>query len=162
MVCMPRSETVNLENSLLFQGLPRDVLARIEDLARVDEFKSGERIFREGEPAVDLYILREGKVELTYTLPNDPDTDIRINDVSPGEVFAWSALAKGDTAAAKQQAQQTKQVVIYDRGTWNRVERHAELRRPRGDGERGLVNGAAGSIALFAPGSLPSQPGADR
>jgi CRP-like cAMP-binding protein len=101
---MPRSETVNLENSLLFQGLPRDVLAKIEDLARVDEFKPGERIFREGEPAMDLYILREGKVELTYTLPNDPDTDIRINDVSPGQVFAWSALAKGDTLSAQARA----------------------------------------------------------
>ena len=95
---------MDLDNATLFQGLPKDVLAKIHTLAHVEDYSAGDKIFREGEPAVDLYILREGKVELTYTLPNDPDTDIRISLVAPGEVFAWSALARGDTMTAQARA----------------------------------------------------------
>jgi CRP-like cAMP-binding protein len=95
---------VDLELATLFRGLPKDVLAKVNAIAKVSEFKESEVIFREGEPARDLYILCEGKVDLTYTLPNDPESDIRITQVTPGEVFAWSALAKGDTMSAQARA----------------------------------------------------------
>ncbi len=92
---------MDLNQLTLFRGLNEDVLAKIRSLAKVSEFKAEEQIFAEDEPAVDLYILSEGKVELSYTLPNDAETDIRIVDVSRGHVFAWSALAKGDTLSAR-------------------------------------------------------------
>ena len=92
---------MDLNHVTLFRGLIQDALEKIHSLAKVSEFKPGQQIFAEDEPAVDLYILSEGKVELSYTLPNDPETDIRIAEISPGQVFAWSALAMGDTLSAK-------------------------------------------------------------
>jgi CRP-like cAMP-binding protein len=92
---------VDLNQVTLFRGLRSQVLEKIRVLAEVRDFEPGAQIFAEDEPAVDLYILSEGKVELSYTLPNDPNTDIRITEVAPGDVFAWSALARGDTLSAK-------------------------------------------------------------
>ena len=39
-----------------------------------------------------------------YTLPQDPSTEIRITQVAPGETFAWSALALGETLSARARA----------------------------------------------------------
>jgi CRP-like cAMP-binding protein len=91
---------MELEQAKLFRELSPDVLARIRRLARVQEHVAGDTIFSEGDPAQDLYILREGSVELSYTLPQDPTTEIRITRIAPGETFAWSALARGGTMSA--------------------------------------------------------------
>jgi CRP-like cAMP-binding protein len=95
---------VEIENATLFGGLPADVLAKVRELARVRDYAAGETIFNEGDPTEDIYILREGSVELTYTLPQDPTTEIRITRVAPGETFAWSALAKGGTLSSHAKA----------------------------------------------------------
>lgn len=95
---------MDLEQSALFNGLSKDVLARIQRLARVQNFARGETLFNEGDPAEDLYILHTGRVELTYTLPQDPTTEIRITQIDPGENFAWSALAHGKTLSSHARA----------------------------------------------------------
>jgi CRP/FNR family transcriptional regulator, cyclic AMP receptor protein len=95
---------VEIAQATLFLDLSGDVIARVRDLARVHEYAAGETIFNEGDPADDIYILREGFVELTYTLPQDPSTEIRITRISPGETFAWSALAKGGTLSSHARA----------------------------------------------------------
>jgi CRP-like cAMP-binding protein len=84
---------VGLENCGLFQGLPPELLRRIKEMASEREFPASTTIFSEGEPAAELLILRSGKVQLDYTLPNDPSIKLPITDIRPGDVFAWSALA---------------------------------------------------------------------
>src|SRR5262245_39721593 len=80
--------TVQLEATELFSGLSQDFLGRVRHLAEVCKYSSDESIFYEGDPAEDIFILREGKVELTYSLPQDPTTEIRITHILPGENFA--------------------------------------------------------------------------
>jgi len=92
---------VELEQAALFQGLPAEVLAKIRQLAKVRNYLGNEVIFSEGDPAADFYILRDGKVLLTFTMPHDPATEIRIAQVEPGETFAWAALAREDTLSSK-------------------------------------------------------------
>ncbi len=95
---------MELEKADLFVGLSRDVIARIQTIARIEYFYAGETIFFEGDVALDLFVVRSGQVELTYTLPQDPTTAIRIAPVLPGENFAWSALAKGETLSSQARA----------------------------------------------------------
>ena len=95
---------MELEQSNLFAGLPTEILAKIRQLARVHNYLGNDVIFPEGQPAEDLYILRDGRVLLTYTLPQDPTTEIRIAQVQPGETFAWSALAQEEKLSARARA----------------------------------------------------------
>ncbi len=84
---------VTLESCSLFRGLPPEVVDRIQKLAFERRFAVDQTIFAEGQPAVELCILASGSVELDYTLPNNPKVLVAITRVSPGDVFAWSALA---------------------------------------------------------------------
>jgi CRP-like cAMP-binding protein len=103
---------VELEQAVLFGQLSGDLIARVKVLAQIKKYVQGETIFNEGDTAEDIYILREGKVELTYTLPQDPAAELRITDVSPGQTFAWSALAMGETLSAHARALESSSVFI--------------------------------------------------
>lgn len=95
---------MELEQAALFSNLSRDVITRIETMARVEFFCEDETIFSEGDVAKDLFVVRSGEVELTYTLPQDAATAIRITHVSPGEDFAWASLAQGETLSSRARA----------------------------------------------------------
>ena len=95
---------MDLEQCILFRGLEPGITAKIRRLAKVRNCPCGETLFYEGDPATDLYILKDGRVELTYTLPQDPDTELLITNIGPGENFAWSALAQGETLSSHARA----------------------------------------------------------
>ena len=95
---------MELEHSLLFRDLPRPLAARVRSLAGIRHFAKDETLFLEGDPANEIYVLREGRVELTYTLPQDPLAEILISNIEPGENFAWSALARGETLSSRARA----------------------------------------------------------
>ena len=95
---------VPFERCILFKGLPAAVLEEIGRLVVEREYPAGATIFVEGDPAVELRILASGELELDYTLPGRPDVILRITTVSPGEMFAWSALAGNATLTARAQA----------------------------------------------------------
>ena len=103
---------MELEDTALFRGIDPAVLAKIREIARVRNYLGNEIIVREGDPAADFYILRDGKVLLTFTLPQDPDTEIRIAHVGPGETFAWAALAREQTLSAQARALDDSSVYI--------------------------------------------------
>ncbi len=95
---------VSLEKCWLFGGLEPSVLNKIQPFVTEKHFESGAGIFAEGDPARFLYILGQGEVELTYTLPGNTPVTMRITNVSPGEVFGWSALARGKSLSAAARA----------------------------------------------------------
>lgn len=95
---------MDLEHALLFRDLPRSLTASIRSLARVRQYAKDDTLFLEGDPADEIYVLRDGRVELTYTLPQDPLTEILITHIEPGENFAWSALAQGETLSSRARA----------------------------------------------------------
>ena len=95
---------MELDRAILFSGIPAELLDGIGRLARIGDYSRGDTIFNEGDPAADIYILREGEVELSYTLPQDPSSEFRIARIKPGETFAWSALARGETLSAHARA----------------------------------------------------------
>ena len=94
---------IELADSELFKGVPPEAFAPVKGLCKTREYNLGEAIFEEDQPAEEVYILKSGKVDLSFTLPQQAQsTHIRITEIHPGEVFGWSALggAKAWTASA--------------------------------------------------------------
>ena len=92
---------VNWENSEFFSNAIPHAISQIKACVKEESYTALQPIFLEGDAATDLYILKSGEVELTYTLPTRQDTDVRITMIRPGELFAWSALTGGTTLTAK-------------------------------------------------------------
>ncbi|SMC25629.1 Cyclic nucleotide-binding domain-containing protein [Desulfacinum hydrothermale DSM 13146] len=74
----------------IFEGLSSEVLEAIEHIAEEDSLPEGTVLFRAGDSAENLYILKDGQVALTtggtspITFPID----------EPGGVFGWSSLVE--------------------------------------------------------------------
>lgn len=83
----------------IFEGLDDDQLEKIAELCTEEIHVAGALIFRETEPAKQLYIPREGTVALEMGIRLWPEKTIRdmtIEILSPGEPFGLSALTESD------------------------------------------------------------------
>jgi CRP/FNR family transcriptional regulator, cyclic AMP receptor protein len=74
-----------------FQGLAPDVIALISGCARNLRFDAGAYLFREGEPATEFYVLREGAVALEIGAPGRPPAVVLT--LGEGEIVGASWLA---------------------------------------------------------------------
>ncbi|OGO04350.1 MAG: hypothetical protein A2Y60_03185 [Chloroflexi bacterium RBG_13_54_9] len=75
-------------------GLTDGDLAKIANLpsSREEAYQVGETIFEEGDVAENLYLLDEGKVNLTMEVGPYPLPAAVVETVTKGGVFGWSAL----------------------------------------------------------------------
>ena len=99
------------------RGMQSDHLAILSECAMLAEFKKGELIFREGEPANRFYLIRSGRVELEAKV-QERDRML-IQTIGPGDVLGWSWLFppyywRFDARAA------TPVKAIFFYGTWLR------------------------------------------
>jgi len=74
----------------LFAGLPQEILARLEQLAVRQEYKSGQDLYRVGDPAENFYVLESGRVE--FLIGRDERTSAAGFILKKGELFGWAAL----------------------------------------------------------------------
>ncbi len=82
---------VQFENISLFKELSDETLKLLEPLLEPCLCHEG-IIFEQGTPAVHLYLLIEGSVDILYK-PYDAPA-ITITTVKSGEIFGWSAIAE--------------------------------------------------------------------
>jgi CRP/FNR family transcriptional regulator, cyclic AMP receptor protein len=94
----------------IFSGVSQDHLSEIAQCTEVQEFDSGETIFKDGEEASSIYGVLNGEVELSLVVRDKIlKTDIRfeeysrtqietierdivVDSIGSGEIFGWSAL----------------------------------------------------------------------
>jgi signal-transduction protein with cAMP-binding, CBS, and nucleotidyltransferase domain len=82
-----------LKQSEIFKGLHNEQLEEIQKYCDIKEFRSGDKIFSEGEYATHLCIVLEGGVDLRFDLPGTPSSDKNIiTSVPLGKAFLWSSL----------------------------------------------------------------------
>jgi CRP-like cAMP-binding protein len=79
-----------LRKSEIFEGLSDDELAAIARIAHEEVLATGTRIFTENEPAVALYIVRQGRVAILIEIGRGKQTVI--DTVTVNGSFGWSAL----------------------------------------------------------------------
>jgi CRP-like cAMP-binding protein len=84
-----------------FGQLADEHLDRLAKLARFTQFKSGEMVDFQGEPAEKFYILVSGR----YGVVLDLDIGVAkrsymVTSVGPGQMFAWSGMVGNPTYTA--------------------------------------------------------------
>jgi len=81
-----------LEESIIkhpfLKGMGPEHLKILIDSAMRAEFKAGEIIFREGDPANRFYLIEEGRVELESRKQDRPP--VHIQTIGAGDVLGWS------------------------------------------------------------------------
>ncbi|MGA8259333.1 MAG: cyclic nucleotide-binding domain-containing protein [Arenicellales bacterium] len=73
-----------------FAGLPEEYCSLLSGCARNVRFEAGQYILREGEPANELYLIREGRAALEVHVPGHPE--LTFQTLGPGEVVGVSWL----------------------------------------------------------------------
>ena len=79
-----------LRKSDLFEGLSDDELAAIAKMSREETYEVGAIVFREGEVAKNLYIVREGRVAILIDIGRGKQTVI--DTICRNGSFGWSAM----------------------------------------------------------------------
>ncbi len=87
---------VTLKRAEAFLGLDDSSLGRIAALPSSHEviYDAGATIFKAGGAAHDLYILKEGQVDLVVAVPSSSNvaTEVVVDTINTGSLFGWSAL----------------------------------------------------------------------
>lgn len=73
-----------------FAGLAEKYCILLSGCARNVRFEAGQYILREGEPANELYLIREGRAALEVHVPGRPE--LSFQTLGPGEVVGVSWL----------------------------------------------------------------------
>lgn len=105
------SELKNLLSSIPpFENLSSKYLNQIIKLTHNRNYEANEFIFYQGDPGMSLYIVRSGKVIVSYL--NDDNTEIILAEYNTGDFFGELALIDGDTRAASAYAKEKTNLTI--------------------------------------------------
>lgn len=94
---MQEHEQVILELPLLAK-LPHEDLRELAAIARVQNFRQGAVIFRQGEPGDSLHAVVEGGVRIDVVAPGGNETTMAV--LGPGECFGELAILDGRPRSA--------------------------------------------------------------
>jgi CRP/FNR family transcriptional regulator, cyclic AMP receptor protein len=73
-----------------FAGVSTDSLKAVAAVTEERAFAAGEPLFKEGDPARALYILRAGQIDIVYQRHSDEGRVV--DTVVAGDLIGWSAL----------------------------------------------------------------------
>ncbi len=83
----------SLNEAELFAGLSEEQCRAMSAIARRHCGAAGEALFRHGDVASEIYVVRRGRVELTFPLVVMGETkETRFQSLEVGKTLAWSAL----------------------------------------------------------------------
>lgn len=74
-----------LRAAAIFRDLEPDELREVASICRQEAFRSGEYIFREGEPGSRLYLIVEGEVRISRQIPGSGEEALAV--LKPGSLF---------------------------------------------------------------------------
>ena len=89
--------TTGFENIWLFQGVPTEHLKELAQVCRDEHYVAGETIFREGDPALGMYVVQGGRVRI---ITNTRGREALLSGVGPGECFGEMAVVDGAPRSA--------------------------------------------------------------
>ena len=99
----------------IFEGLDDSQLKKIANLCREEIHVDGALIFKEGDPADELYILREGRIALEMGIRLWPEQRIRqmtIETLTSGEPFGLSALTESDVLTMSARVMDRSKLIV--------------------------------------------------
>ena len=84
------TQVKDLRGFKIFDELDDRELEIIAKIAKTEELGKDAVLTRAGKPAAQLYLVVKGSV--TITTPGPGDTEIRVDEVGPGQIVGWSTL----------------------------------------------------------------------
>jgi CRP/FNR family cyclic AMP-dependent transcriptional regulator len=109
-------ETVELRQTAIFAELQDAEVARLLAVARPQKCHKGECLFLLGDHADRLYVVRTGKVELTFPLSfGGVVRDVPVESKTPGSALGWSALVKPHRFTLSARAAETSELAAFPR-----------------------------------------------
>ena len=87
-----------LTTTTMFGGLDDAALASVAARGAVQQFRKGQVLFAEGDPAETLYVVLEGLVKI-YVVSED-GSEMNLGLMGPGDMFGEVALADGGPRSA--------------------------------------------------------------
>ena len=112
-----------LKTSKLFGGLLAVELEALERTAQLKSYKAGRNIFQEGDPGDGLYLILEGKVQITCLLGQDQRTVL--SQLGPGDFFGEMAVLDDQPRSATVTAESDTKVYFILRDDLLRVLEHS-------------------------------------
>ena len=89
--------------------LPAQSVLRFEELSETHHFRTGETLFRQGEEAGEVFIVRSGRVKLVHEHPDGAEQILRVAETGEalglglaiGRHFLASAIARGSVSVCR-------------------------------------------------------------
>lgn len=87
-----------MEDLPVFNEFRPEELERILEISSSAQYQVGERLFREGDPAREMWIVIDGRVELRFEMPdmkpstNQSTLSSHHKEVPESQVFGWSCF----------------------------------------------------------------------
>jgi signal transduction histidine kinase/CRP-like cAMP-binding protein len=106
-----------LRKVTLFQGLSDSQLESIAELCKEETYDAGALIKEEGEPAEQLYIVREGRVALEMSVRLWPEQRIRqltVESLNAGEPVGLSAMTASEVWTMSARAVDGCRLIVID------------------------------------------------
>src|SRR5438552_2340193 len=79
-----------LRQAAIFQDLDDGELARVSEVCREQKFAVGQQVFKEGEPGNRLFIISEGEVRISRTIPGSGEEALAV--LKPSACFGEMAI----------------------------------------------------------------------
>src|SRR6266540_1735416 len=79
-----------LKQAAIFQDLDEGELARVAEVCREQKFAVGQYVFKEGEPGNRLFLISEGEVRISRTIPGSGEEALAI--LKPGSCFGEMSI----------------------------------------------------------------------
>ncbi len=113
-------ETRTLADSVLFAGIPVELLREVEAATRVQDYAKGERILQQGQDADGrVFFIESGNVSVVVPLANGAHQ--RVASLGPGMEFGEMALVGQTTRSASVFADAPVRCRILDLASWTRI-----------------------------------------
>jgi phosphoserine phosphatase RsbU/P len=116
-VSMPESAFLNVP---LFRDIPRADMANIVSQLPVETFEPGAYLFRDGDPGDNLYVVREGELEVILAAESPDEMLLKV--VGPGDYVGEMGLILSDgKRTATVRARTPAQTWVMNRDTFRRL-----------------------------------------
>ncbi len=119
----------SLTDAELFAGLSEEQCHAVAALARERKAAAGEILSRFGDESTEFYLIRRGRVELTFPLQVMGETkEVRQQFLEPGRTLAWSALVPPHRLTMSARAATDVEMLAFERhGVRELFKRHPAI-----------------------------------
>lgn len=86
-----------LKGCTFFKGLNDDELNKLSILASEEKYLAGTHMYKNGDIAKHLYLIKEGKIVLyidNYMGPHKPPMQVTVDMITSGDAMGWSAVVE--------------------------------------------------------------------